>query len=249
MYKCLLVFLFFKLLVLISVANAAEIRIATATNFYPSLEKIKFNYEEISLNKVIIIKGSTTSLYDQIIKGKSYDIFLSADSTHVDKLVMKGKSIDYEKDKKSLVYAIGSLVLWRADVDSSQQLREQLNKGEFNKLAIANPNTELYGKASVEALKALELYDSLKPKLMYANDVYQVRQLVQSGAADIGIVSRSYVNQDIHWEIDSYLHRPIKQKAVILKQSKHVEIARDFMQYIQSPSIKKLIISDGYGYE
>jgi len=249
MYKRLLVFLSFKLLVLISVANAGEIRIATATNFYPTLEKIKLNYEGISANKVTIIKGSTSSLYDQIIKGESYDIFLSADSIHVDKLVKKGKCIDYEKDKKSLVYAIGRLVLWRADVDSSQQLREQLNEGDFNKLAIANPKTELYGKASVEALKAMELYDSLELKLTYANDVYQVRQLVQSGAADIGIVSRSYVNQDIYWEIDSYLHRPIKQKTAILKQSKHIEIARDFMQYIQSPSIKKLIKSDGYGFE
>jgi len=240
------IYLCLKLLVLIPWANAEEIRIATASNFYPTLKKIKLSYEGMTGHKLIIVRGATTNLYAQIIRDEPYDIFFSADSDHVDKLVKQGKSINYEKDKKSLVYATGRLVLWRADVDSSQQLREMLNDGYFNKLVIANPKTELYGKASVEALKALELYESVKPKLIYANHISQVRQIVQSGEADIGLVSSSSVNQDIHWEIDSYLHRPIKQKAVILKQSIQFDVAREFLQYIQSPAIKKLITSDGY---
>jgi len=240
------IFLFLKLMILMPGANATEIRVATASNFYPTLNKIKSSYEGITGNKVIIVRGATAKLYAQIKQGKPYDILFAADSIHVDKLVKQGKSINYEKDKNSLVYAIGRLVLWRADVDSSQQLREQLNEGYFNKLAIVNPKTELYGKASVEALKAMELYESVKHKLIYAEHIYQVRQFVESGAADIGIVSSSYANQDIHWEIESYLHRPIKQKAVILKQSKQFDVAREFLQYIQSPAIKKLITSDGY---
>ena len=230
-----------------TVTNAAEIRIATAANFYPTLNRIKQSYEAITDNKVIIIRGSTGKLYAQIIQGAPYDIFFSADSARVDKLVKLGKSIDYEKNKSSFVYATGQLALWRPDAESSQQLREILNQGDFNKLAIANPKTAPYGKASVEALKAMELYSEVKQKLVYGENISQAMQFVQSGAADIGFVARSYANNDIYWEIDHYLHQSIKQKVLILKQARDVETAKAFLQYMQSPAIKKLIINDGYG--
>ncbi|MCW8933490.1 MAG: molybdate ABC transporter substrate-binding protein [Gammaproteobacteria bacterium] len=234
------------MLVVSSVTHAVELRIATAANFYPTLNKIKQNYEAITDNKIVIIRGSTGKLYAQIMHGAPYDVFFSADAKRVDELVKKAKAIEIDGSKKSFVYAKGKLALWHADADSSQQLREILNSGDFNKLAIANPKTAPYGKASIEALQAMELYEELKHKLVYGENISQTMQFVQSGAADIGLVARSYVVNDIYWEIDSYLHKPINQKVILLKQSKQVETAREFLQYIQSPAIKKLIMADGY---
>ncbi|RDH82650.1 MAG: molybdate ABC transporter substrate-binding protein [endosymbiont of Galathealinum brachiosum] len=229
-----------------NIVNAAELRLATAANFYPTLKKITQSFEDITDHKVTIIRGSTGRLYAQIVKGAPYDIFFSADSARVDKLVKQGKSLEFETGKRSFVYAIGQLALWRPDADSSQQLRERLITGNFNKLAIANPKIAPYGKASVEVLKELELYEEIKHKLVYGENISQTLQFVQSGAADLGLVARSYVNTDIYWEIDSYQHKSIKQKVVLLKQSKQIEIAKEFMQYLQSPAIKKVITSDGY---
>ena len=226
--------------------NAAEIRIATAANFYPTLKKITQSFEDITDNKVTVIRGSTGKIYAQIIHGAPYDIFFSADSARIDKLVKQGKSIDYETGKKSFVYAMGRLALWKPDAESSQQLRELLIKGNFNKLAIANPKIAPYGKASIEVLKELELYEEIKHKLVYGENISQARQFVQSGAADLGFVARSHVNTDIYWEVDSYQHKPIKQKVVLLKQSKQIKVAKEFMQYLQSPAIKKVITADGY---
>ena len=234
------------LLVLSNVTNAVELRIASAANFYPTLKKIKQNYEAITDNKIVIIRGSTGKLYAQIVQGAPYDIFFSADARRIDNLVKKGKSLEIESNKKTFVYAKGKLALWRADADSSQQLREMLNSGDFNKLAIANPKTAPYGKASIEFLKEMELYEEVKHKLVYGENISQAMQFVQSGAADIGLVARSYVINDMYWEIDSYLHKPIKQKVIILKQTKQLETAKEFLQYIQSPAIKKLIEADGY---
>jgi len=227
--------------------ETGELRIATAANFYPTLKKIKQNYEAITKHKITIIRGSTGKLYAQIFQGAPYDIFFSADSLRADLLVKKNKTLDIDSDQKSYVYAVGQLVLWRPDADSSQQLREQLNQNNFNKLAIANPKTAPYGKASIEALKAMELYDAVKHKLVFGENISQAMQFVQSGSADLGFVARSYANHDLYWEIDSYLHKPINQKVVILKQSKQAELAKAFLQYLQSPAIKKLIATDGYG--
>lgn len=226
--------------------QSIELRIATAENFYPTLNKIKNNYEAITNNKITIIRGSTGKLYAQIMQGASYDIFFSADSVRADRLVKKSKTIEISENKQTFVYAIGRLVLWRPDADSSQQLREQLINNKFKKLAIANPKTAPYGKASVEALKAMELYEVVKHKLVYGENVSQTMQLIQSGSADIGLLAIPYAKHDLYWEIDSYLHKPINQKVVLLKQVKQPQVAKEFLQYIQSPAIKKLIAADGY---
>jgi len=222
--------------------HAAELRVATAANFYLTLNKIKQLYEEKTGHKIVIIRGSTGKLYAQIIRGAPYDLFFSADSARADRLVSKGKSAD----NISEVYAVGQLVLWRPDVNSSQQLRKILVSGNFKKLAIANPKTAPYGKASIEALKSLELYEAVKNKLVYGENISQVVQFVQSGAADIGLVSRSYVNHDIYWEVAPYLHQPINQKMLILKQTKQPLLAKDFFNFLHSNAVRKIIEGDGY---
>jgi len=246
MYRLLLAILISAPLICNAASSRVELRIATAANFYPTLLKIKRNFESTTNHKLTIIRGSSGKLYAQIMQGAPYDIFFSADTARPEKLIRHGKTLDINKDKPSHIYALGRLVLWRPDADSSQQLREQLMEGGFKKLAIANPKTAPYGKASIQALKAMELYEAVKPKLVYGENISQALQFVQSGAADLGFVARSYVINDIHWEIDSYLHKPVSQKVVILKQTRHLDIAREFLQFVQSPPIQKIITMDGY---
>lgn len=221
---------------------SVELRVATAANFYPTLAKLKQLYEKQSIHRIVIIRGSTGKLYAQIIRGAPYDIFLSADSLRAEKLVQQGKSLNGQ----SWVYATGQLALWRADADSSLQLREQLESGNFKKLAIANPRTAPYGRASIQMLKSMELYESVKNKLVYGENISQAYQFVQSGAADIGLVSRAYVQHDMYWEVDTWLHQPIRQKMLILKQTAQPEQAKAFIAFVLSPDGKKIIAADGY---
>jgi len=109
-------------------------------------------------------------------------------------------------------------------------------------MAIANPRTAPYGKASIETLKSMELYESVKSKLVYSENILQAYQFVQSGAADIGLVSRAYVNHDMHWEVDTWLHQPIRQKVLILKQTTQPEQAKAFIDFLLS----SIIAADGY---
>ena len=221
---------------------AGGIRVATAANFYPVLNKIKKLFEEETSHSVTIIRGSTGKLYAQIVHGAPFDVFLSADSVRAEKLVKQGKSID----GKSYVYAVGQLALWQPDATNSQAIREKLYSGDFNKLAIANPKTAPYGKASIEALKTLEIYEDVKAKLVYGENISQALQFVDSGAADIGFVARAFVADAMYWEVDTYLHKPIEQKMIVLKQTKNAQVAELFIRYIQSEKIQKLIEANGY---
>jgi len=226
--------------------EAAEIRVASAANFYPTLSKIKHLFEKTSDHRVTIIRGSTGKLYAQIINGAPYDIFLSADSERAEKLVALGKADNDE----AMVYAIGQLSVWNPKAENAQQIREQLINNNVKKLAVANPKTAPYGKAAIETLKNMGLYEKLKSRLVYGENISQTLQFVQSGAADMGFVARSHMKNKIdksqYWNIVEDQHQPIKQKMLLLKKSKTINASRSFVNFMQTTNIKKLIQDDGY---
>ncbi len=232
----------FVLLFCLNAVNATELRVATAANFYHTLDKIKTEFEKNSEHRITIIRGSTGKLYAQIMHGAPYDLFFSADTARADKLIEAGKA-----DKKfARVYARGELVLWKPESTSPEQLHKRLMSNEFNKLAIANPKTAPYGKAAVETLKELGIYQQVKSKLVYAENIAQAVQYVESGAADIGLVARSLVNDSVYWQVKQQMHEPIEQKMLILKQSNHMTAAKAFYEFMQSQKVIDLIRSDGY---
>ena len=68
-----------------------------------------------------------------------------------------------------------------------------LEAGDFDKLAIADPETAPYGAAAVEALEALGLTDALAPKLVTGENITQTLQFVDTGNAELGFVAASQV--------------------------------------------------------
>ena len=230
----------------ITVVEADDIRVASAANFYPTLSKIKHLFEKTTEHRVTIIRGSTGKLYAQIINGAPYDLFLSADSERADKLVSLGKADNDE----AIVYAIGQLAVWNPKASSAKQIKEMLVSNNFKKLAVANPRTAPYGKAAIETLKSMGLYEKLKGKLVFGENISQTLQFVQSGAADLGFVAQSHMKNKIdesqYWNIAEEQHQPIKQKMLVLKKSKHITTARSFMYFMQTAEIKQLIRNDGY---
>lgn len=221
---------------------AAELRIASAANFYPTLTKITAAFSAKTGDEITIIRGSTGKLYAQIIRGAPYDLFFSADSARADKLVEQG----YSFNNTSEVYAIGQLALWSPQAESAQQLEKLLHSGTFNKLSIANPKTAPYGQAAVEALQAMGLYEKLKHKLVYGENISQALQFVESGAAELGFVARSHVNAQVFFAIGTQLYQPVTQKMLILKQSKQPALAQRFVEFLQTPAITEMIKQDGY---
>ncbi len=221
---------------------AAELRIATAANFYPTLTKIAEAFSAETGDEISIIRGSTGKLYAQITRGAPYDLFFSADSVRADKLVEQGHSLN----NSSQVYAIGQLALWSPQAQNAQQLEALLHSGKFNKLSIANPKTAPYGQAAVEVLQAMRLYEKVKHKLVYGENISQTLQFVESGAAELGFVARSHVNDQVFFAIDTQLHKPVTQKMLVLKQSKQPELAQRFVEFLRMPQVIEMIKQDGY---
>jgi molybdate transport system substrate-binding protein len=149
-------------------------------------------------------------------------------------------------------YAIGTLVLWSARPGYVDAKGEVLKKGQFNKIALANPKLAPYGKAAVEVLTGMGLLAPLAPKFVQGENIAQTWQFASTGNAELGFVALSQVMKDgkissgSGWIVPAKLHTPIRQDAVILTSGKGNPAAEALMKYLKSEKAKAIIKAYGY---
>ena len=128
---------------------------------------------------------------------------------------------------------------------------EILTQGRFRHLAIANPKTAPYGVAARQALESLGLWETIEPRLVRGENIGQTFQYVASGAAELGLVSRSQLpalnaGAGYDWPVPSHLHTPIRQQAVLLARGAGNPAATDFLIFLRSDIAAALIAEAGY---
>jgi len=229
-------------------ALAEEIQLAVAANFSAPMQEIAARFEKTSGHKVKLIFGATGMLYAEIKNGAPFDILLAADSETPEKLVREGEAVAESR----FTYAIGKLVLWSPKPTLVDGEGRVLKIGAFEHLAICNPKLAPYGAASEEVMKALGVYEMLKPKVVEGENVTQAFQFVASGAAELGFVALSQVYrrgkiQGSAWIVPANLYSPIRQDAVVLTKSESKLGPGELMKYLRSEPAQTIIRS--YGYE
>lgn len=225
---------------------AEEIIVAVASNFLSPFKEISKDFQKSSGHKIVIISGSTGSLFAQIVNGAPYQIFLSADSHRPKKLEQMELSVKGSR----FVYAIGRLTLWSADPDRIKKNgTDNLLKNTFTHLAIANPKTAPYGHAATEVLKKLKIWDKLLPDLIRGGNITQTFQYVATGNVEMGFVAKSQTRdpklkiKGSRWDIPKEMHSKLEQSIVLLKNSKE---ASDLMRYMQNKKAQQIIKKYGY---
>ncbi len=217
---------------------AGQTRIAVASNFAATGARLAGEFNRATGHEAMLSAGSTGKHYAQIINGAPFDILLAADSARPKRLEEEGIALAHSR----FTYAIGRLVIWSAQfrIDSADVLRD-----EFQHLAIANEKLAPYGRASREFLQGMGLWDELQTRLVRGENVAQALQFVHSGNAQLGLVAASQVlglPGSIH-EVPTESHTPIIQQAVLLADN---DVARAFLEYIQSGPARRIISAHGY---
>ncbi len=220
---------------------AATLTIAVSSNFGHTARHLAHAFQNQSNHQVRLSLSSTGKHYAQIIRGAPFDIFLAADAKHPQKLQRKGIGTT------RFTYALGNLALWSATPLSFPSYAAALQQGSFDHLAIANPNLAPYGLATQQVLQKMNIWETLRSKLAYAENISQSYQFVASKAAALGFVALSHLKQRPHtgtyWLIPSNQHQPIEQQALLLNNT---QAAKHFMQFLQSSTAQKIIQSAGY---
>jgi molybdate transport system substrate-binding protein len=223
-------------------AAGREIHVLAAADLQPAMPALAEAFEHASGIKLIVSYGSSSTLATQILNGDPADLFLSADYSFPENIVSAGLA----DTPAPIPYARGTLVLWaRKDSPFQPLTQNTLRDGHFVSLAIANPAHAPYGRAAVAALTWMKLYDSLKPHLVIAENVAQTAQFVESGNAQLGLISLTTASSDHFKEIGTFVRMPpitypaIRQCAVVMKKSAHRADAHAFLDWLRSPAIQQ----------
>jgi len=194
--------------------------------------------------------GSSGSLVAQIQQGAPFDVFLAADAEFPARLLTAGLV-----SGPSFPYATGRLVLWvRKDLGLAPDragLKVLLDPA-VKRISIGNPALAPFGRSAEMALKAAGLYEAVKAKLVFGENVSQAAQYLQTGAAEAGFISSPQVlapalADGLAWTVPQSLYPEQKQCGVILKRTAQPTLAAAFKAYLLSPEAQALLARLGYG--
>jgi molybdate transport system substrate-binding protein len=231
-------------------ASAQELRIAAAADLKFGLNDLAEQFEKQTQTKVDVTYGSSGNFFSQIQNGAPFDLFLSADISYPKKLETAGAG-----EPESLYeYAVGQIVIWmRPDVKLNLRSLgwSALLEATVKKIAIANPEHAPYGRAAVEALQKAGIYERVKAKLVYGENISQAAQFAQSGNAQAGILARSLalsqgMKEGQIWEIPAETHAPIEQAAIVLKAAKNKQAAERFLEFMKSEAGQRILEEHGF---
>jgi molybdate transport system substrate-binding protein len=231
-------------------AQGQEIRIAAAADLKFAMGELSEKFEKQAGTKVHVTYGSSGNFFSQMRNGAPFDLFFSADIEYPKKLEEAGFA-----DPGTLYeYAVGRIAIWTrgdAKVDVTRQEWKALLDASVEKIAVANPEHAPYGRAAVAALQKAGIYESVKAKLVYGENISQAAQFVQSGNAQAGIVAMSLavspaMRDGKRWEIPAEMHPSIEQGAIILKDAKNKEAARAFLEFVESAAGRAILAKYGF---
>lgn len=224
-----------------TVVDAAEIRVAVASNFIAAAQELAQQFERESGHRVKLSFGSTGKHYAQILHGAPFDLFLAADVLRPQHLEQEGRIVPDSR----FTYALGQLVLWSPTQGMVDPQGAVLKRGDFRYLAIANPKLAPYGRAAKEVIEALGMQQQLVGRMVRGESVGQAFQFVKSGNAALGLVAYAQVQrqQGSLWQIPESLYTPIEQQAVLLTTR---PTATAFVEYLRSEAALEIIRAYGY---
>ena len=225
-------------------AAAGVTHVAVAANFTEPAKEIAALFKQKTGDEAVLSFGASGAFFTQITHGAPFEVFLSADEERPKVAVEQGFAVADSR----FTYAIGKLVLWSRVVDVTNG-EAALKAGNFAKLSIANPVAAPYGTAAVETMKALGVYDALRPKIVQGNSIAQAFQFVDTRNAEVGFVALAQlygVTAGTRWEVPSSLHAPIRQDAVLLKTGADSEASKAFLTFLKGPEAQAIIERFGY---
>lgn len=221
---------------------------AVAANFADAAKDLETAFEAAFPHDIALTSGATGKLYAHIKTGAPFDAFLSADQKTTKLLVNEGLGVADSR----FTYATGKLALYSSDpmLLDGEDGAKILADGTFRHLAIASPNLAPYGAAADAFLKNLFLKSRVESRLVTGENIGQTFAMVQTGAAELGLVAYSQVlkegAQGSFWLVPQSLYPPIKQDAVLLTYGQNNVAAIGFLAFLKTKDALAIMKTHGY---
>ena len=226
-----------------------EITVSAAISLKNAFEEIGEVFKEKNPGaKLTFNFGGSGDLARQIEAGAPVDVFASAAQKDMEDIARKGLLLpDSRKD-----FAQNAVVLIkpvRSTIGLSSM--KDLLKGEVKRIAVGNPKTVPAGRYAEEALRYFHLWDRLKDKLVFGENVRQALDYVARDEADAGLVystDAAVRSQDVKTveKLPAESHSPVVYPIGVIKATRVEPLARAFVDSVVSPGGQKILSQYGF---
>ncbi len=230
-------------------SRSSTLLVAAAASLQPALQEIDSLFtKSITSPQVKYNFGSSGGLQQQIEQGAPIDIFISAASKQMKALQQQNLLVP--KTQTNLL--TNQLVLITPKT-ATQKLTDfrQLGQPAIQRIAIGEPRSVPAGQYATETLTNLGILDRVKAKFVLANNVRAVLAAVETGDADAGIVYISDVRSSNKVVIaaiaNEKLHSPIVYPIAILKSSKSIAAAKQYLEFLHTKQVQAVFKKYGFG--
>ena len=227
--------------------EAVEINISAAASLTEALTEIQTEYEKESNAILLFNFGASGALQKQIEEGAPCDLFLSASKANMDALEEAGL---IEADSRKNILGNTLTLVAAAEKEDVVRGYEALTSADVTSISIGIPESVPAGKYAQQALENLGIWDQIQGKIVFAKDVKQALEYVETGNADCGLVyktdAKTMETGLIVAELPEDTHDPIVYPAALTMDSAQAEAAAKFYEFLQTDYAKGIF--EKYGF-
>ncbi len=220
-----------------TVARAQELTLSVAISMKEAVEDIGRRFMQSHPGVRLLYNfGGSGELQRQIEAGAPVDVFVSAANRQMDAL--DRSSLILPDSRRTFARNALSVVV---PTDTRLKITQaaDLLQPQVQRMAIGNPKTVPAGQYAEESLRTLGLWEALRPKLVFGENVRQVLEYVARGDVEAGFVyatdlaaRRGLVREAFRPPQSSYA--PVTYPAAVVAGSRHPALGQAFIALLVS---------------
>lgn len=226
-------------------AVEGTITVSAAASLVDALEEVSERFNEKYPDVQVDFNfGGSGALTQQIFQGAPADLFFSANESHFEEVVEEGyidggNTVDLLRNEIVLVVPEGS-----SAVTSFDDLENA------DSIGLGNPQSVPAGEYSMEAFENMDIMEEIESKFIFATDVRQVLNYVETENVDAGVVYHTDALTSDGIEVvdtapeDS--HSPVVYPLGTLNGTDNPKAQRAFYEFVQSEEAGEVFNEYGF---
>jgi molybdate transport system substrate-binding protein len=227
--------------------EAVEINISAAASLTDALTEIQTEYAKESNAVIQFNFASSGALQKQIQEGAPCDLFISASKAHMDTLEQAGLVV--EDSRKDLLGNTLTLIASKEKADKITGT-DSFTSEDVESISIGTPESVPAGAYAQQTFESLAIWDQVQDKLVFAKDVKQVLEYVDTGNVDCGLVYKSDAllleTGVVIGDMPEDSHDPIVYPAALMTNAVESDAASAFYDFLQTDYAKGIF--EEYGF-
>jgi molybdate transport system substrate-binding protein len=224
-----------------------ELLVSAAASLSNAFEDVGKQFEAANPGvKVIFNFAASGALLQQIDKGAPVDVFASADQKTMDQA--KEKNLILTETRKASVSTRPVVIVPKVSKLAIKGVTD-LSESKIARIAMGNPETVPAGRYAQEVLSKAGLWEKLKPKLIYAENVRQALDYVSRGEVDAGFVfatDAAVAKDKVQVAAVAEGHQPIRYPAAVIAGTKKRELSQRFIDFLLGSQGQDILARYGF---